>query len=111
MGTPEQARIADTLKCKFRNLQTLVNEFTVEVCLYQSSIQVRDESSRMVFQALTHAAALSEQIEVALNMIREDLRIVDASSFDSATVHWREYLQDAFDEYSCAALLSTGKVH
>ena len=111
MGTPEQARIADTLGTKFRDLQKLVNEFTVEVCLYQSSVQVKDESSRMVFQALTRATALSEQVELALNMMREDLRVVEASSLDSATILWREYLQEAFDEHACAALFATGKVH
>lgn len=111
MCTPEQARIADTLGSKFRDLRRLVNEFTVEVCLYQSSVQITDEASRMVFQALTRTTALSEQIEIALNMMREDLRVIEASSLDSATILWREYLQDAFDEHSCAALLVTGKVH
>jgi hypothetical protein len=111
MGTPEQARIADTLGSKFRELQRLANEFSVEACLYQSSIQVKDDASRMTFQALTRATALSEQIELALNMMREDLRIIEASSLDSATILWREYLQDAFDEHSCAALHITGKVH
>lgn len=111
MGSPEQARIADTLASKFRDLQKMLNEFTVEASLYQSSVQVKDDASRIVFQSITRALTLSEQMEIALNMMREDLRVIEATSLDSATVLWREYLQDAFDEHCCVASEAGTKVH
>ena len=107
----DTACIAESMGNKFREIQKLVSELSVDASECVSALPLDNHQSRSVVYALTRMTALSDQIDMTLHLVREDLQIVEEAAAEPAETLWREFLQDAFDEHCCSISMAGGKVH
>ena len=107
----ETIEMAGALTEKFRSLQKTLNELSIDAAMYHSSLPLRDDSSRGLFNALSRIMAISDQVHMALSIMGEDVKTLEVAAADPDTMFWKEQLEDGFDEWMAAIPMSNSKVH
>ena len=107
----EIVEMADSLSQKFRSLQKNLNDLSIDAAMYHSSLPIRDEASRGLFNALSRIMAISDQIHMALSIMGEDMKAIEFASADPNTVFWKDQLEDGFEDWLLTASLANAKVH
>lgn len=111
MTHPESVLISENLGRKYRELVSLATELSMEATMYQSSLAVADKLSRELFNAVSRIVAFGDQVQVGLNLMGEDIRVVESGSMDPVTAQWREFVEKSFEEHCSSISGFTGKVH
>ena len=62
---------------RFRELQDRLNAFTTEAVELHNSIAVNDDASRALFTALSRITAYSDQLQMVLALMGEDVRVTE----------------------------------
>ena len=75
------SEIANTLSEKFQLLHEAFTDLTNDATQFHGTLDLRDASSRTLFNSLTRIMAFSDHIHVALNLMGED--VVAISSVDA----------------------------
>ena len=109
--TPETALLSDSLQSKYHDLKKTLNDLSVEATMYHSSLNVNDTVSRNLFNSLSRIAALADQMQMALTLMSEDMKVVEAASADPVTALWKAQLENAFEEYGAGVAFMPAKIH
>lgn len=91
----EIPEIAASLTPRFDTACEQFKDFSRAAAVLQEALAVRDDASRAVFRSLSRVMAFSDQIELILALMREDLRAIEELSSASIDALWSE----PFGEY------------
>jgi hypothetical protein len=105
------SEIANTLSEKFQLLHEAFTDLTNDATQFHGTLDLRDASSRTLFNSLTRIMAFSDHIHVALNLMGEDVMAIETAFGDPIGEEWNEQLQDSFDDWFKAASASNYKVN
>ncbi len=106
--------ITERTSCLTPSFEAARNQFSRlsrEATQLHESIQIHDDRSRAVFSALSRLMAMSDQIELVLTLMREDVRVIDELSAGSADGLWSEPSDDSFQQWLWAPRSSSFKIN
>ncbi|HWG21298.1 MAG TPA: hypothetical protein VG225_12275 [Terracidiphilus sp.] len=95
--------ITSTLTEKFQAFYELFTEFTHEAAQMHGSLPIRDEASRAMFNSLTRVMAFSDQMNMVLSILREDVRVIDELSTGPVKPLLADKFEDCFYEWLIAS--------
>jgi hypothetical protein len=105
------AEIANTLSERFQSLHDAFTELANDAAQFHGSLDLREPSSRTLFNSLTRIMAFSDHVHVALNLMGEDVVAIETAFSDPLGQEWNEQLQDSFDDWFKASSASNHKVN
>ena len=107
---PQRSEIAKSLSQKYQALHDAFNALALEAAHFQYSVPVTDKKDRSLFNSLSRIVAFSDHVHVALNLMGEDVRTIEAAYGEPETSEWSE-LDECFDEWFTKMSLADAKVH
>ncbi len=107
---PQASDIARTLSQKYQALHDAFNALALEAAQFQSSLPVTDKKERGLFNSLSRIVAFSDHVHVALNLMGEDVRSIEATYAQDALPDWPD-MDDCFDEWFTKMSAANVKVH
>jgi hypothetical protein len=107
----EPSEIANSLSEKYQALHDAFTDLAVDAAHFHSALQVEDAASREMFTALTRILAFSDHVHVALNLMGEDVRALEAAYGDPMGVDWNEQLEESFEEWFLSTPVASSKVN
>jgi hypothetical protein len=96
---------------KFQSFYQQFTEFTHDVAHLQNNMPVHDDASRALFGSLSRLMAFSDQMNLLLQLMREDVRVIEELSADPMTGAWSEQIEHCFYEWLKASRTSALKVN
>jgi hypothetical protein len=105
------SQIANTLSEKFQVLHDAFTDLANDAAQFHGSLDLREASSRTLFNSLTRIMAFSDHVHVALNLMGEDVMAIETAFGDPLGEEWSEQLQDSFDDWCKASNASNYKVN
>jgi hypothetical protein len=105
------SEIANTLSEKFQLLHDAFTDLTTDAAQFHGSLDLREGSSRTLFNSLSRIMAFSDHVHVALNLIGEDVMAIEAAFGDPLGQDWNEQLQESFDDWFKSSGASNYKVN
>lgn len=69
--------VVSPLAERFQDLHDVLIAFTTEAAEFQKSISVADEATRALLTALSRISAYSDQLQMVLNLMAEDVRVTE----------------------------------
>lgn len=103
--------LASSLSPRFQAVHDHFTAFGREALQVHETINVHDESSRAAFSAISRLRAFSDQIELILTLMREDVQILEEITGDSAEALWNEQFGDSFNQWLRTSFRTTAKVN
>lgn len=97
--TPEQAAIANSLKDKYQILNDAFNDLAYDAAQFHSALMIHDMPTRGLYNALSRIVAFSDQLQVGLKLMREDVRAIESALSDPAEACWAAHLDGCLDEW------------
>lgn len=94
--TPE---IFASLTPRFDSACEQLKQFSRDAAQLHEALAVRDDASRAVFNALSRILAFSDQIELILALMREDVRAIEELSNGSIDALWNEQFGEYFHQW------------
>ena len=107
----EVPELISSLAPTFEAARTHLSRLSREAAQLHEVIQVQDEKSRAVFNSLSRILAMSDQIELVLSLMREDVRVIDEIAPESGDVLWTEQFGDSFEQWLRASLTGALKIN
>jgi hypothetical protein len=107
----EPSEIANSLSEKYQVLHDAFTALAIDAAHFQSAIEVQDAAGREMFTALTRILAFSDHVHVALNLMGEDVRALEAAHGDPLGVDWNEQLEESFEEWFLSTPVASSKVN
>jgi hypothetical protein len=107
--TPEPSEIANSLSQKYELLHEAFTDLASQAAQFHAELLVKDPASRDLFTALSRILAFSDHVHVALNLMGEDVRALEAEHGDPMGVDWTEELEDCFEEWFSNKILENSK--
>lgn len=74
---PQLPNLPSTLVERYQDLRDTLNAFTTEAAELQSSVPVTNDASRALFTSLSRITAYSDQMNMVLALISEDVRVAE----------------------------------
>ena len=105
------SEIANALSEKFQTLHEAFTELASDAAQFHGSLDLREASSRTLFNSLTRIMAFSDHVHVALNLMGEDVMAIETAFGDPLGEDWSEKLQDSFDDWCKTASSTQYKVN
>lgn len=102
---------ASTLSPRFQAAHDHFTAFGREALQVHETISVQDEPSRAAFSALSRLRAFSDQIELILTLMREDVQILEELTGDPNESFWNEQFGDSFNQWLRSSFRTTAKVN
>jgi hypothetical protein len=99
--TSEQAAIANSISNKYQLLHDTFNDLACDAARFHNALLVHDMAARGLYNALSRIVAFSDQLQVGLSLMREDVRAIETALSDPADACWAAHL-DGFLEEWCA---------
>ena len=109
--TPHPTDIANSLSEKFQILHDAFTDLASDAAQFHSTLDINDAASRGLFNSLSRILAFSDHVHVAMNLLGEDVRAIEAAYGDPMGADWSEQLQDCFDEWFAKMSVSNLKVN
>lgn len=106
----EDIELTSSLTPSFEAARTQFTKLGREAAQLHEIIQVQDEKSRAVFNALSRLLAMSDQIELVMALMREDVRVIDEVCAESHDLLWAEQFGDKFQRWLGAPRSGTSKI-
>lgn len=97
--TPEQTAIANSLRSKYQLLHDAFNDLAADAAQFHSALLVHDMPTRDLYNALSRIVAFSDQLQVGLSLMRDDVRAIEAALGDPADACWAAHLDGCLDEW------------
>lgn len=94
----------------FEAARNQLSQLSREAAQLHEGLQVTDEQSRAIFNSLSRLLAMSDQIDLIMALMREDVGVVDELAGDSLELLWPERLGDSLQQWLVSPRTST-KVH
>jgi hypothetical protein len=107
---PQAPEIANSLSQRYQALHAAFNELVVDAAQFQNSVSITDKAQRGLFNSLSRIVAFSDHVHVALNLMGEDVRSIEATYGTPAPIDGME-MDDRFDEWFTRVGASNAKVH
>ncbi len=107
---PQPSKITDSLSQKYQTLQSAFADLVTVATQLHGSLDIQDASKRGLFNSLSRIVAFSDHIHVAMNLMEEDVRAIDAAYGDSSLEGWED-LDEHFDEWFTNLSVSNVKIH
>lgn len=107
---PQTSEAARSLSRKYQALHDAFTALSVEATEFQISLPLTDKKERGLFNALSRIVAFSDHVHVALTLMGEDVRAIEASYGEPAAGEWND-LDDRFDEWFTSLSPANAKVH
>lgn len=107
-------KTSDTFSTLTPDFDAACDQFTCfgrETTRLHDAIQISDETSRAVFTALTRIQALSDQIDLILALMKEDVRVVEELSKDPEDANRSERFGDSFQRWLRTSRDATLKIN
>ena len=108
---PEQSEIANSLSRKYQRLHNAFIDLASDAAQFHSTLLLSDMPSRGLFSALSRILAFSEQLQVGLSLMSEDVRAVEAALSDPADAAWAENLDGCLDEWYASLGVPNSKLN
>jgi hypothetical protein len=105
------SQIANALSEKFQLLHDAFTDLASDAAQFHGSLDLREASSRTLFNSLSRIIAFSDHVHVALNLMGEDVMAIETAFGDPLGEDWNEQLQESFDDWFKAASASHYKVN
>ena len=93
---PESAQTTSPLTEKFPVLYELLTGFAMDAAELRANLKVRDDATRAVFGSLSRITGFSDQLQLILTLMREDVRVVEELSAGPMNTLWSEQFDDCF---------------
>ncbi len=103
--------IADSLRERCRTLEAALNELSIDASQFHSGVHIQDANSRNLFQALSRILAVSDQMQMVLTLINEDVRAIEATGVDPMTAFWMDQIDGSFEEWASTMPFMSSIVH
>jgi hypothetical protein len=103
--------IANSISQKYWALHAAFNDLANEAAQYHGALLTDDNPSRGLFNALSRMLAFSDQAQLTLSLMGEDVHKIEAAYGDKMGEDWTQQLQDCFDECFTNMNSRTTKVH
>lgn len=87
--------IPSTLVDRFQELHDALNTFAIEATQFHNSLTVSDEATRALFTSLSRITAYSDQMNMIMALMSEDVRVTD--EIGSGPVSRPEFENDEFE--------------
>jgi hypothetical protein len=84
---------------KFLTFYELFTEFSHDAAEFHQNLPVQDETSRAMFTCLSRIMAFTDQMNVVVSLMREDVGVLDELTSDQTTASWSEQLDSHFYEW------------
>lgn len=110
MGS-QPSDIANTLSQRYQVLHQAFTDLANDATQYHSDLLVNDTPSRGLFNALSRIIAFSDQAQMTLSLMGEDVRTIESAYGDPMGADWTQQMQDCFDECFGNVNTGTSKVH
>lgn len=107
---PQPSEAARSLSRKYQALHDAFTALSVEAAELQISLPLADRKERGLFNSLSRIVAFSDHVHVALTLMGEDVRAIEASYGDPAFAEMSD-LDDRFDEWFTNMSPANAKVH
>jgi len=107
---PQATEIARSLSNKYQALHEAFNSLAVEAARFQNAVPLTDKKERGLFNSLSRIVAFSDHVHVALNLMGEDVRSIEATYGEQDFSEWAE-LDENFDEWFSNFSAGNVKVH
>lgn len=107
---PEPSEIAKSLSQKYQALHDAFNALALEAAHFQYALPINDKKDRGLFNSLSRIVAFSDHVHVALNLMGEDVRTIEATFGEPVLSDWSE-LDECFDEWFTKLSPANAKVH
>ena len=105
------SEIANTLSEKFQLLHDAFTALSSDAAQFHDALELKDASSRTLFNSLTRIMAFSDHVHVALNLMGEDVLAIETAFGDPLGEDWNEQLRESFDDWFKASSASNFKVN
>ena len=96
---------------KFQAFYELFTEFSHDAAELQQNLPVQDEASRAMFTSLSRITAFTDQMNMVVSLMREDVRVLDELTTDHVTASWSEQLDRYFYEWLRASKTAAPNVN
>jgi len=106
----QPSEISKSLSQKYQALHDAFNALALEAAHFQYSLPVTNKNERGLFNSLSRIVAFSDHVHVALNLMGEDVRMIEATYGEPELSEWDE-LDECFDEWFTKMSLANAKVH
>ena len=106
----EASEIANSLRHRYEALHAAYNKLAVDEAQFQSSLSISDKAQRGLFNSLSRIVAFSDHVHVALNLMGEDVRAIEATYGKPTGTEGIE-LEECFDEWFTRMGVANAKVH
>jgi hypothetical protein len=109
--TQEQSEIANTFTRKFQVLHDAFTDLACDAAQFHSALIVNDMPSRDLFVAFSRIVALSDQLNVGLTRLREDVLAVEAALADPREAMWAGQFEAYFEAWLAHAGIPNSKLN
>jgi hypothetical protein len=96
---------------KFQSFYQQFTLFTHDVAHMQNNMPLHDDASRAMFSSLSRLLAFSDQMNLLLTLMRDDVRVIEELSADGSTGAWTEQIEHCFYEWLKASKNSAPNVN
>jgi hypothetical protein len=100
-----------TLAQKFQAFYELFTEFTQDTADLHSSLTVHDEASRAAFNSLSRILGFSDQLNLLVSLMREDIGVIDELTSDPVNANWSGEMEHCFYDWLKASRGGVANVH
>jgi hypothetical protein len=81
--TPHTPNTPSSLVDSYQDLRDALNAFATEAAQFHKCVAVTDDATRALFTALSRITAYSDQLQMIMALMREDVRITSEIGADS----------------------------
>ena len=99
------------LSGRFQALHEAASSFNNGAYDLQHTLSVTDETSRVLFGALTRITAYADQLDMILSLVREDVRVVEELTSEPFAAMWKNRFGSSLYEWLCIARGANAKVN
>jgi hypothetical protein len=100
-----------TLAQKFQAFYELFTDFTQDAAELHSSLAVTDDPTRAAFNSLSRILGSSDQLNLVVSLMREDVRIVEDLTSDPVQANWTGEIDHGFYDWLKASRGGVPNVH
>ena len=97
--TQEQSEIVNSFTRKYQVLHDAFTDLACDAAQFHSALIVNDLPSRDLFSAFSRIVALSDQLNVGLSRLREDVLAVEAALADPRQAMWACQFEECLEAW------------
>jgi hypothetical protein len=97
--TTDTTITASALMQKFQAFHELFTEFSHDAAELHENVGLQDETSRAVFTSLSRIMAFTDQMNILVSLMREDVRVIDELTADPVTASWSDQIDRYFYDW------------